>query len=68
MPPEIRCLDEAETDPFGPYEFVEARDRCQGGEGVCNWGRCTQRASTCRCCCPPCAGDTPEVWGYDGDH
>jgi hypothetical protein len=57
-----RVLVEADTDPFGPYEYVEAGDRCQGAEGECGNGRCTQRASSCRCMCPACCGDTPDVW------
>jgi hypothetical protein len=55
-----------EADPFGPYEYVEVDDRCQGAEGDCGWGRCTQRDSTCRCCCPVCCGDDLDTWGYDG--
>ncbi len=62
-------LDE---DPFGPYEYVERGDRCDGAEGECEpfYGppRCTQRVSTCRCMCPVCVGDTPDVWGYEGDY
>lgn len=57
----------AEADPFGPYEYVEPSDRCRGAEGDCDpmYGppRCTQRDSTCRCCCPPCLNETPDVWG-----
>ncbi|MFD8839758.1 hypothetical protein [Streptomyces griseofuscus] len=57
----------ADDDPFGPYEYVEPDDRCQGAEGNCEPFRgpaqCTQRASTCRCMCPVCCGDTPDVWG-----
>ena len=62
-----RVLAEEDTDPFGPYEYVEPDDRCQGAEGNCEPfrgpARCTQRASTCRCMCPACCGDTPDVWG-----
>jgi hypothetical protein len=58
-----RVLVEADTDPFGPYEYVEAGDRCHGAEGECGNRACTQRDSTCRCMCPACCGDTPEVWG-----
>lgn len=54
---------EGDEDPFGPYEFVEIGDRCLGAEGDCDWHRCTQRRSTCRCMCPHCCGDTPDVWG-----
>jgi hypothetical protein len=57
-----------DEDPFGPYEFVEVDDRCAGAEGLCGWERCTQRESTCRCCCPTCAGDDLDTWGYDGPH
>ncbi|MFF8250093.1 hypothetical protein [Streptomyces griseus] len=31
-------------------------------------GPCTGRENTCRCMCPACCGDTPDVWGYDGDY
>lgn len=58
----------SEEDPFGPYEYVEAGARCQGAEGLCMWGRCPQRDSECRCCCPVCVGDDPHTWGYDGDY
>lgn len=29
---------------------------------------CTGRENTCRCRCPACCGDTPAVWGYEGDY
>ena len=67
-PEDPRATRDLEADPFGPYEYVEAGDRCIGAEGECAWGRCTQRGSTCRCLCPVCVGDTPDVWGYDGDY
>ncbi|MFD7922570.1 hypothetical protein ACFV3R_25500 [Streptomyces sp. NPDC059740] len=57
-----------EEDPFGPYEYVEADDRCRGAEGHCMWDRCTQRQSVCRCLCPVCVGDDPHTWGYDGPY
>ncbi|MER8003002.1 hypothetical protein [Streptomyces sp. NPDC095613] len=31
-------------------------------------GPCTGRENTCRCMCPACCGDTPDIWGYDGDY
>jgi hypothetical protein len=31
-------------------------------------GPCTGRENSCRCMCPACCGDTPDVWGYDGDY
>jgi hypothetical protein len=31
-------------------------------------GPCTGRENTCKCMCPACCGDTPDVWGYDGDY
>ncbi|MDX3126565.1 hypothetical protein [Streptomyces scabiei] len=31
-------------------------------------GPCTGRENTCRCMCPPCCGDTPDMYGYDGDY
>ncbi|MCA1224249.1 hypothetical protein [Streptomyces sp. 8L] len=52
-----------DQDPFGPYEYVEAGDRCIGAEGECLDRKCTQRRSTCRCLCPACVGDTPDVGG-----
>lgn len=30
-------------------------------------GRCTGWEDTCRCMCPPCCGDTPDMYGYAGD-
>lgn len=43
---------------------------CLGADGDCMWGpeRCTGLEGTCRCMCPVCVGDTPDVWGYDGPH
>ena len=43
---------------------------CRGADGECMWGqeRCTGREDTCRCMCPVCVGDTPDVWGFDGDY
>ncbi|WP_330328149.1 hypothetical protein [Streptomyces pseudovenezuelae] len=69
---EVRAIIEhierdPDTDPFGPYEYVEPDDRCQGAEDECEplfgRARCTQRRSTCQCMCPVCVGDTPDVWG-----
>jgi len=42
---------------------------CLGADGNCMWAeeRCTGREDTCRCMCPVCVGDTPDVYGYDGD-
>ena len=31
-------------------------------------GPCTGREDTCGCMCPACCGDTPDVWGYEGDY
>ncbi|WP_158706623.1 hypothetical protein, partial [Streptomyces alboviridis] len=31
-------------------------------------GPCTGREDSCKCMCPACCGDTPDVWGYDGDY
>jgi hypothetical protein len=36
------------------------------GQGV--WAKCTGREDTCRCRCSACCGDTPDVYGYDGDY
>lgn len=52
------------TDP-GPY--------CPGWQAHENGepgmpGPCTGREESCRCMCPACCGDTPDVWGYDGDY
>ena len=43
---------------------------CRGADGNCMWGagRCTGREDTCRCMCPVCVGDTPDVYGFDGDY
>lgn len=49
-------------------ECPERPEPCQGADGNCAWGhgRCTGDEDTCRCMCPVCVGDTPDVWGYDG--
>ena len=57
-----------EEDPFGPWEFVEADDRCRGHGDGCMWSHCTGRESTCRCMCPVCLGETPQDYGFDGDY
>lgn len=31
-------------------------------------GPCTGREDSCRCACPPCCGDTPDMYGFDGDY
>jgi len=31
-------------------------------------GPCTGREDSCQCMCPACCGDTPDMYGYDGDH
>jgi hypothetical protein len=31
-------------------------------------GPCTGREGTCKCMCPACCGDTPDMYGYDGDY
>ncbi len=31
-------------------------------------GSCTGREDSCRCMCPACCGDTPDMYGYDGDY
>lgn len=43
---------------------------CPGADGDCMWGaeRCTGREDTCRCMCPVCVGDTPDMYGFDGDY
>ncbi|KFG02756.1 hypothetical protein IQ62_00120 [Streptomyces scabiei] len=48
-------------------ECPEPGPVCLGAEGNCMWeGRCTGREDTCRCMCPVCCGDTPDMYGYDG--
>ena len=49
----------------GPY-CPGAAAHADGEEG--QPGPCTGRENTCRCMCPACCGDTPDVWGYDGGH
>lgn len=43
---------------------------CRGADGDCMWGaeRCTGKEDTCRCMCPVCVGDTPDMYGFDGDY
>ncbi|MER7068922.1 MULTISPECIES: hypothetical protein [unclassified Streptomyces] len=36
------------------------------GDGTRTAGRCTGRQDSCRCMCPSCCGDTPDMYGYDG--
>jgi len=31
-------------------------------------GPCTGRENTCRCMCPPCCGDTPDMYGCEVDY
>ncbi|MBL1115453.1 hypothetical protein JK364_24075 [Streptomyces sp. 110] len=33
------------------------------GDGTRVDGKCTGRENSCRCMCPSCCGDTPDVWG-----
>lgn len=56
-----------QTDPWAFMDQPETYP-CFGFERNCMWGRCTQVESTCKCMCPVCVGDTPEVYGYDGDY
>lgn len=52
------------TDP-GPYcPGWQAHEEGEPGMP----GPCTGRENTCTCMCPACCGDTPDVWGYDGDY
>ncbi|MFI6653273.1 hypothetical protein ACIBI8_37495 [Streptomyces sp. NPDC050529] len=48
----------------GPY-CPGADAHADGEEG--QPGPCTGRENSCKCMCPACCGDTPDVWGYDGD-
>lgn len=52
------------TDP-GPY--CPGRMAHEYGEPG-RPGPCTGRENTCRCMCPACCGDTPDMYGYDGDY
>jgi hypothetical protein len=49
----------------GPY-CPGAAAHSDGEEGYP--GPCTGRENSCRCMCPACCGDTPDMYGYDGDH
>lgn len=31
-------------------------------------GPCTGRENTCKCMCHACCGDTPDMYGYEGDY
>lgn len=48
----------------GPY-CPGAEAHADGEEG--SPGPCTGREDTCQCMCPACCGDTPDMYGYDGD-
>ncbi|MFI7096812.1 hypothetical protein [Streptomyces lydicus] len=46
----------------GPYCYGWQAHEEMDGSG------CTGRQESCRCMCPACCGDTPDVWGYDGPY
>ncbi|MEU6925479.1 hypothetical protein [Streptomyces sp. NPDC046631] len=49
----------------GPYcPGTQAHEDGQEGQP----GPCTGRENTCSCMCPACCGDTPDVWGYEGNY
>ncbi|WP_331728957.1 hypothetical protein OG693_39095 (plasmid) [Streptomyces sp. NBC_01259] len=49
----------------GPY-CPGADAHADGEEG--QPGPCTGRENSCKCMCPACCGDTPDMYGYDGDY
>ncbi|MDX2998140.1 hypothetical protein PV382_23940 [Streptomyces scabiei] len=58
-----------ETHQMAVADCPEPVHPCQGADGRCMWkGRCTGREDSCRCLCPVCCGDIPDMYGYDGDH
>jgi hypothetical protein len=59
-----------ETHQMAVADCPEPGPGCQGADGSCMWeaGRCTGREDTCRCMCPVCCGDTPDMYGFDGDY
>lgn len=38
------------------------------GDGTRTHRGCTGREKSCQCRCPACCGDTPDMYGYDGDY
>lgn len=59
---EMAVSDCPEPGPHCPGESAHEN----GEEG--QPGPCTGRENTCKCMCPACCGDTPDVWGYEGDY
>jgi hypothetical protein len=52
-------------------ECVDPGSVCWGAaahEGGEPGGPCTGLEESCECMCPACCGDTPDMYGYDGDH
>lgn len=50
----------------GPYCPGHLHHEQTGEEG--RPGPCTGREDTCKCMCPVCCGDTPDMYGYEGDY
>lgn len=54
-------------------ECEEPGPACPGASAhedgeACRSGQCTGWEQTCRCMCPACCGDTPDMYGFDGDY
>lgn len=58
--------ERAVSECVEPGPYCPGRDAHLDGESG-GPGPCTGREDTCRCMCPACCGDTPDVYGHDGD-
>lgn len=54
---EMAVSDCPEPGPYCPGRLAH-EDGEEGGPGPC-----TGREDSCKCMCPACCGDTPDVWG-----
>jgi hypothetical protein len=59
--------ERAVSDCTDPGRYCPGRLAHEDGEEG-RPGPCTGREDSCRCMCPPCCGDTPDMYGYDGDY
>ncbi|MEW2187736.1 hypothetical protein AB0900_31095 [Streptomyces cellulosae] len=56
---ECAVADCPEPGPYCPGILAHNLD----GDGIRTDDGCTGREQSCRCMCPACCGDTPDVWG-----
>lgn len=58
------CVDPGPLCPGHDVHMDENGNEVEPGRP----GPCTGREESCRCMCPACCGDTPDMYGYDGDY